>query len=61
MTQRIAHVYLNRRMAALLGLGFASGLPYVLVTDVLQAWAKDAGVDVGAAGLFGLLLLPYTL
>jgi PAT family beta-lactamase induction signal transducer AmpG len=45
-------VFRSRRMAVLFGLGFSSGLPLMLTGQTLQAWAKDAGVDVQAiAGL----------
>ena len=54
-------VYLNRRMAALVGLGFASGLPYVLAGDTLSAWLSALHVDVKSIGLFSLVGLPYAL
>jgi PAT family beta-lactamase induction signal transducer AmpG len=54
-------VYLNRRMAALLGLGVASGLPYMLTQDSLSAWLTKAGVDVTLIGLLSLVTLPYSL
>lgn len=52
-------LYWNRRMAALLGLGFASGLPNVMVADTLRAWLSSVGVNVKAIGLFGLVTFPY--
>jgi PAT family beta-lactamase induction signal transducer AmpG len=57
----LLRVFANRRTAALLLLGFASGLPLALTSDTLQAWMKDANVDLGTIGLFGLVGLPYTL
>ncbi len=56
-----ANIYLNRRMAVLLALGFSSGLPFALTADTLQAWMTDRGVDLGVIGLFGLVALPYSL
>jgi PAT family beta-lactamase induction signal transducer AmpG len=47
-------------MAALAGLGIASGLPYVLATDTLGAWLAGLGIDVTRIGLFALVTLPYT-
>ncbi len=41
--------------------GFASGLPLLLTGSTLQAWMKDAQVDLGEIGLFALVGLPYTL
>lgn len=48
-------------MAALLFLGFASGLPLFLTSQTLQAWMSLEGVDLGAIGLFSLVGLPYSL
>lgn len=48
-------------MAALLLLGFASGIPLYLTSRTLQAWMKDAQVDLGMIGWFSLIGLPYTL
>ncbi len=48
-------------MAALLFLGFASGLPLFLTSKTLQAWMSVEGVNLGAIGLFSLVGLPYSL
>jgi PAT family beta-lactamase induction signal transducer AmpG len=49
-------------MAVLVGLGFASGLPGVLVADTLQAWLKTANVDLPRIGLItGVVGWPYAL
>lgn len=48
-------------MAALLLLGFSSGLPLLLTSRTLQAWMKDEQVDLGVIGWFSLIGLPYTL
>ncbi|MBD2021799.1 AmpG family muropeptide MFS transporter [Leptolyngbya sp. FACHB-36] len=48
-------------MAALLFLGFSSGLPLLLTSRTLQAWMKEAQVDLGTIGWFSLVGLPYTL
>lgn len=57
----LLNVFANRRMAALMALGFASGLPLVLTKDTLQAWMKDAHVDLKEIGLFSLVGFPYAL
>ena len=54
-------VFQSRKMAALLLLGFASGLPLFLTSRTLQAWMTREGVDLGAIGLFSLVALPYSL
>lgn len=53
-------VYANRRMAALVGIGFASGLPNVLAGDAIAAWLSAVEVDVTSIGLFALINVPYT-
>jgi PAT family beta-lactamase induction signal transducer AmpG len=49
----------QRRMAAILLLGIASGLPFNLTLSTLQAWLADAGVDIKTIGIFGLVGVPY--
>ncbi len=51
----------SRRMLVCLVMGFASGLPLLLTITLLQAWMKEAGVDLGTIGLMSLVGLPYTL
>lgn len=54
-------LYFNRRVALMLPLGFASGLPLALTGDTLTAWARTAGVSLTNIGLLGLVTLPYTV
>src|SRR5688500_19922441 len=49
------------KMAALLFLGFSSGLPLYLTRTTLQAWMTKANVDLTTIGLFSLVGLPYSL
>ena len=51
----------NRRIAVMLPLGFASGLPLALTAGTLQAWLTVVEVDLRTIGLFTLVGLPYTL
>jgi len=53
-------VYLDRRVIAVLFLGFSSGLPILLILKTLSAWLADIGVDKSTIGLFGFVLAPYT-
>lgn len=55
------HTALSARMLVAALMGFASGLPLLLIGSVLQAWLKDGGVDLTHIGLFALVGLPYTL
>ncbi|MCM2321731.1 MAG: AmpG family muropeptide MFS transporter [Oligoflexia bacterium] len=51
----------NRRTAAVLALGFSSGVPLALTGATLQAWMKTENVDLTVIGLFSLVGIPYTL
>ena len=53
-------VFANRRIAAMLLLGFASGLPLALSAGSLQAWLTVEGIDIRTIGFFALAGLPYT-
>ncbi len=53
-------VFASRRIAAMLVLGFASGLPLALSSGTLQAWLTVGGVDIRTIGFFALAGLPYT-
>lgn len=52
--------YLNGRMAAVLLLGFSSGLPLFTLLYLTQAWLAKSGLDIKALGLFALVTFPYT-
>ncbi|MEP0754250.1 AmpG family muropeptide MFS transporter [Trichocoleus sp. DQ-A3] len=60
-TQSFFQVFQSRKMAALLFLGFASGLPLFLTSKTLQAWMTVENVNLSAIGLFSLVGLPYSL
>jgi PAT family beta-lactamase induction signal transducer AmpG len=46
-------------MAALVLLGFSSGLPLALTGQTLGAWLTRTGLDMKSVGLFGMVGLPY--
>jgi PAT family beta-lactamase induction signal transducer AmpG len=54
-------VYLERRSLVMLSLGFASGLPNLLIFDTLSAWLRDAGLSLEIIAFFGLATLAYSL
>jgi PAT family beta-lactamase induction signal transducer AmpG len=55
------NVYANRRQAAILLMGFSSGLPLLLTLSTLSYWLAKLGVDKTTIGLFAATGLPYTL
>ena len=54
-------VFQSRKMAALLSLGFVSGLPYALTDDAFRAWLSSAEFNLSTIGWLGLVSLPYSL
>lgn len=57
----MTNVYTSPRVAPLLVLGFASGLPLALTSGTLQAWATVAGVSLQNIGFLTLVGTAYTL
>ena len=49
----------DKRMTAILLLGFASGLPLNLTGSTLQAWLASDGIDIKTIGIFSLVSFPY--
>ena len=50
----------NRRMVACAFTGFASGLPFFVLIQLIQAWLRSEGVGLVEIGLFALAQIPYT-
>lgn len=49
----------NQRMLAVLLMGFASGLPIVLIGTTLQAWFTVSGISIVTIGALSLVGQPY--
>nr|WP_313371759.1 muropeptide transporter [Achromobacter animicus] len=56
-----SNVYTSPRVAPLLVLGFASGLPLALTSGTLQAWATVEGVPLQEIGFLTLVGTAYTI
>ena len=56
---RLKNLLFNRRMLAIICMGFASGLPLALTGSTLQAWYTEANVSVTAIGVLSLIGMPY--
>ena len=52
---------MKRKLLGILLLGFASGLPYMLVFSTLTAWLRDVGISLTEIGFFAWLVLTYSL
>ena len=54
-----AAVYRDRRQLAILLMGFASGMPFLLTGSTLTYWMDRTEVDLKIIGLFALVGTPY--
>ncbi|MBU3071043.1 MFS transporter [Aestuariicella sp. G3-2] len=54
-------VYLKPRVITMMFLGFAAGLPLLLVFSTLSAWLRDMGVSLSAIGFFGWIGITYSI
>lgn len=50
----------RRKTLAMLVLGFAAGLPYILITGTLNAWFTNDGIDVKTIGVFSWIIIIYS-
>lgn len=58
----LLEVFANRKMVALVFLGFSSGFPLYLINKVpLQAWLTKENISLAAITAFNLVALPYSL
>jgi PAT family beta-lactamase induction signal transducer AmpG len=53
-------VYRDRRMLAILAMGFGSGLPLALTGYTLSVWLADVSVSLKTIGFFSLVGIAYT-
>lgn len=53
--------YKHPRVLGMLFLGFAAGLPFLLVFSTLSAWLKDEGVSLAVIGFFGWVGITYSI
>ncbi len=56
----LAQIFSLRMLITLL-MGYAAGLPLLLVGSTLQAWMTERGVDLKVIGMASLIGLPYSL
>jgi PAT family beta-lactamase induction signal transducer AmpG len=55
----IRELFTDRRYGAMVGLGFSSGIPFLLVYVTQSAWLSEAKVPIGILGLMSELTLAY--
>lgn len=60
-TWRALAVFLEWRSLIMLALGFAAGLPFLLVFDTLSAWLREAGLELTVIAYFTLATLAHSL
>lgn len=52
--------YFHPKIIAVLLMGFASGLPYLLVGATMGAWLTESGLDKSTVGMFAWVAIPAT-
>jgi hypothetical protein len=55
----LAYLAEDQRYAAMAGLGFSSGVPFLLVYPTQSAWLSEAGVPIETIGLLSELTIAY--
>jgi PAT family beta-lactamase induction signal transducer AmpG len=55
----LRHLFTDRRIGAMLVLGFSSGMPFLLVYYTQSAWLSEAKVPIATLGLLSELTLAY--
>ena len=53
-------MYTERPTLMMMALGFAAGLPFLLIFDTLSAWLRDEGLTLEVIGFFSLATLVYS-
>ena len=53
-------IFADARLALMLGLGFSSGLPFLLIFSTQSAWLREAGVSRSEIGLMSYVALAFT-
>jgi len=56
----VIQAYFQPKMVAMMSLGFASGLPFMLIYSELAFWMKKEDVDLAVIGFFSWIGLAYT-
>jgi PAT family beta-lactamase induction signal transducer AmpG len=54
-------VYGQPRVAAALALGFSCGLPFILLSQTMTAWLRQAGIERTAIGMLTWVTLVYAI
>lgn len=56
---RLRSALMNRRLLVVMLHGFAAGIPFTLVNEVLQSWLTVEKVSIVTIGLFAYVQTPY--
>lgn len=59
--QEAASVYFRPRVVSMLFLGFAAGLPFLLVFSTLSAWLTEADISRSVIGFFSWVGITYSI
>ncbi|MGB5305313.1 MAG: AmpG family muropeptide MFS transporter, partial [Gammaproteobacteria bacterium] len=54
-------IYSHPRVLVMIFLGFAAGLPFLLVFSTLSAWLRDTDIDLTTIGFFSWVGITYSI
>lgn len=57
--EEILNALMRRKTLAMFILGFAAGLPYILITGTLNAWFTNENIDIKTIGVFSWIIIIY--
>ena len=57
--RRFFSALMNRRLLVVMLHGFAAGIPYTIVTEMLQSWLTVEKVSIATIGIFAYVQTPY--
>src|SRR5579864_129550 len=60
LRETLADIATDPRLALMLGLGYSSGLPFLLIFSTHSAWLAKADISVKEVGLFSWVALPFS-
>lgn len=60
MRSKLLKSITSKQMLVVSLMGFASGLPLLLVGSTLKAWLTEEGLDLKLIGFFSLVSIPYS-
>lgn len=59
--EKFKRLFTDKTMLFVFIMGFASGLPLLLIGSTLQAWGKESGLNLSQLGMMSWIGIPYSI